>query len=101
MQVYKKALTEGQIIARRTRCFKRGMTFLLTHLRTHSLTNLLADLFNVFDYLKCLDQDPDRGPGPGPDLDPDRDLLQGLDFLSVPALVVKVLVIINLAILGC
>lgn len=101
MQVYKKALTAGQIIARRTRCFKRGTTFLLTHLRTHSLTNLLADLFNVFDYLKCLDQDPDRGPGPGPDPDPDRDLLQGLDFLSVPALVVKVLVIINLAILGC
>lgn len=101
MQVYKKALTAGQIIARRTRCFKRGTTFLLTHLGTHSLTNLLADLFNVFDYLKCLDQDPDRGPGPGPDPDPDRDLLQGLDFLSVLALVVKVLVIINLAILGC
>ena len=27
MQVYKKALTAGQIIARRTRCFKRGITY--------------------------------------------------------------------------
>ena len=27
MQVYKKALTAGQILARRTRCFKKGMAF--------------------------------------------------------------------------